>query len=357
MKWIKTTGLAAVVVSMLALGVGTAEAQYTPVLTVTASGPNVTIEWTPITGALGYTLQAGTAPGSANIASINLPPSITRVEVGAPDGVYYLRVRAFAGALVGPFSNEAVVTVGGTACTTPPGAPSATFTVSGPSVTVNWGGVANVLGYQVQFSRGPGTTELAHVVGAGTTAFTQYIPLLGTFYARVIAGNNCGLTPSNEVSFAITDLNGSGPRTPDPAPGQLLPFPAYGHAVALAVAQQYPGDLGNACGSRTYLYRLVNALRRHDSRWGLNWKRGHAGSLSTDIVTYNGTDKPDNSADRIYLVDVVHAICDGNGFNWDWEHTTAQTWAARGSSECGTEWCAKWTIDPYLAAGFPPDPK
>ncbi|MGH9175831.1 MAG: hypothetical protein ACRD1H_15815, partial [Vicinamibacterales bacterium] len=184
-----------------------------------------------------------------------------------------------------------------------------------------------------------------------------YIPMIGTFYARVTAANQCGIVTGNEVTFAITDLNGAGPRTPDPPPGQMLELPGYGHGVALGVAQAYPGDLSRACTSRTYLYRLVNALRKYDSRWGLNYKRGHVGSLSTDIVTYNGTAEPDNGADHIYLVDVVSAICASNKFSWNWRETTEKTWAARGSSACGTEWCARWTIDPYLAAGFPPDPK
>ena len=47
MKWIKTTGLVAVALSMLALSAGTAEAQYTPTLTLTANGSTVTIEVDP----------------------------------------------------------------------------------------------------------------------------------------------------------------------------------------------------------------------------------------------------------------------------------------------------------------------
>jgi hypothetical protein len=354
MKWIKTTGRVAIVFSMLALGAGAAEAQFAPTLTATASGSTVTIQWTPIAGATGYTIQAGTSPTSANIASVNLPATITRVVVNAPDGTYYLAVRAFAGNIVGPFSNIVNVTVGAAACSTQPAAPVVTPTVTGPSVTLNWAPVANALGYRVQISRSPGTTELERDMTAATTSFTQYIPMLGTFYARVVAGNLCGLTPSAEVSFSITSLAGAGPRTPDPAPGQMLPLPGYGHSVALLVAQQYPGDLARACSSRTYLYRLLYALRKRDSRWGLNYKRGWTGSLSTDIITYNGTDEPDNGADHIYLVDVVSSICEANRFSWNWQETTYKTWDAAGSSACGTHWCAKWTIDPYLAAGFPP---
>ena len=351
MKWIKTTGLVAVALSMLALSAGTAEAQYTPTLTLTVNGSAVTIEVSPIAGAHGYTIQAGTSPTSANIGTVNIPASITKGVVTVPDGTYYLRVRAFAGSLQGPWSSVASVTVGG--CSTAPLPPVATFTVAGPSVTVNWDAVG-ASAYAVDFGLTPGAYIHRQVVGAGTTSFTQYVPQLGTFYARVVAGNVCGQSASNEVAFTITDLNGGGYRTPDPAPGQMLPIPSYGESVAEGVANQYPGDLRNACGSRMYLYRLVNALRKRDSRWGLNWKRGWNGSLSTDIVTYNGTNLPDNQASKIYLVDVVSGICESNGFAWNWHETTEKTWAARGSSECGSEWCAKWTIDPYLAAGFPP---
>lgn len=352
MKWIKTTGFVAVALSMLALSAGTAEAQYTPTLTLTANGSAVTIEWTPIVGAQGYTIQAGTSPTSANIGTISVPASITKGVVTVADGTYYLRVRAFAGSLQGPWSSVASVTVGG--CSTPPLAPVATFTVAGPSVTVNWGAVG-ASAYAVDFGLTPGAYLLRQVVGGGTTSFTQYVPQLGTFYARVVAGNVCGQSASNEVAFTITDLNGGGYRTPDPPPGQLLPMPSYGESVAEAVANQYPGDLHNACGSRMYLYRLVNALRKRDTRWGLNWKRGYVGAeMSRDVVTYNPMAVPDNSAKRLYLVDVVSGICESNGFSWNWEETTHKTWDAGQAGLCGNEWCAKWTIDPYLAAGFPP---
>ena len=357
MKWIKTAGLVAVALPMLALSAQTAEAQYTPTLTATANGSSVTIEWTAIAGAQGYTIQAGTSPTSA-ITTVDLPAAITRLFIpSVPDGTYYLRVRAFAGSLQGPYSEVVSVTVGG--CTAPPAAPVATFTVEGPSVTISWNAV-NAIGYRVDFGRAPGITELPQVVAAGTTSFTQYVPWLGTYYARVVAGNACGLAISNEVAFSIITLTGNGPREPDPAPGQLLPMPAYGEAVAASVAAQYPGDLANVCNNPRYLYRLVHALRKRDSRWGLNWKRGYIGhEMSRDIVTYNPGAVADNNAQRLYLVDVVHAICERNGFDWNWEETTEKTWDAGQAGLCapGNAWCAAWTIDPYLAAGFPPYPR
>jgi hypothetical protein len=34
---------------------------------------------------------------------------------------------------------------------------------------------------------------------------------------------------------------------------------------------------------------------------------------------------------------------------------TDVTWEQRGNPICGTTFCARWTIDRYLAAGFPAD--
>ena len=226
MKWIKTTGLVTVALSMLAASAGTAEAQYTPTLTATVNGSTVTIAWTPIAGAQGYTILAGTNPTSANIATVNLPASVTGGVLNAPNGTYYLRVRAYGSGLAGPLSNLATVVVGAAACATPPAAPVVTPTVAGPSATLSWPAVGGALGYRIQFSRSPGTTELQRDVTAATTSFTQYIPMLGTFYARVIAGSACGLTPSAEVAFTVTSLAGAGPRRQTQRRGRCFRCPA-----------------------------------------------------------------------------------------------------------------------------------
>ena len=357
MKWMKKTTLAAVALSILALGAEQAAAQppYTPTLSVSVNGSNVTIQWTTVNEAQGYNLVASYASGGADI-SVNLPASVNVVSVGAPNGVYYIRVRALAGPYAGPWSNEgvAVVPSGGGGCT-PPAPPTATVQVNGPSVTIGWNTVG-AAAYQVQYSRFSGGNELAFTLGGGTLSHNYYIPMLGTFYARVVAGNACGeLATSNEVAFTITDLVGNGPRTPDPPPGQLLPMPAYGEAIAYQASIVYAADRAQACSNRTYLYKLVRELRRYDSRWGLNWKRGHFGSLSTDIVTYNPTATPEASAKQIYVVDVVSAICEANAHTWDWEGPTERTWDAGqdGNPLCANEWCAAWTLQPYLDAGYP----
>lgn len=359
MKWIKMTGLTAVAMSILALSAEQAAAQppYTPTLSAAVNGNVVTIQWTPVNEAQGYTIQAGYAPGSP-VITVTLPASQTAVVINpAPNGVYYLRVAAVAGPYTGPWSNEVAVVVpggGGGGCTPP--ALTAGAQVNGPVVNIGWSAVPGAIGYQVEYSRYPGVTELAIQRDASTLTHQQYIPMLGTFYARVMTANSCGQTAiSNEVAFTITDLTGNGPRTPDPPPGQLLPMPGYAPGLVAQLSQAYAFDRSQACANRNYLYKVVRELRKYDSRWGLNWKRGWAGSLSTDIITYNPTAVPDAVAQQIYVVDVIHAICESNGHTWDWEGPTDRTWDAgqSGNPLCGNAWCAAWTIDPYLAAGYP----
>jgi len=344
MKWTRIAGFPLLMfVILLRPQAASAQSQYQPVLNVTAAGSSVTIQWTPIAGAQGYNIQVGTAAGASNIGSINLPSLITRIVVAAPTGTYFLRVRAFAGSLLGPFSNEASITVG-TSCVPPP-APTASAAVTGANVTVNWNAVTNVLGYRVEFGQTPGTTALVQNVLPTTTSFTQSSPVVGTFVARVVAGNSCGTSTSNEVSFTIGG-GGSGPRTPDPPPGQRLPMPGYGPAVAQAVANAYRGDLNRSCreagGNNIWLFRLVQALRQQDSRWGLNWKRQVFGDMSQDIVTYNYGAGQDEDTRNVYAIDVIVGHC-GPSPNWNWHDVTDPNGAG-----------ARWTLLPYLAAGFPP---
>jgi hypothetical protein len=349
MKLTKTTGMVAV--ALLALCAAEAAAQA-PALSVSANGPTVTITWTAVPGATGYNLVVS----GALTANVNLPASITNIVVNAPPGAYNLQVRGTAAGQAGPFSNTASVTVGGTApapCQAT--APSITTAVNGGVVTVSWGAVPGATGYAVQFSRVAGGTEL--VQQTTQTAYVQFVGMMGTFYTRVVALTPCGNATSTEAAFTITTLVGNLPRTPDPAAGQLLPVPNYLQEVVTAMASQYPGDLRNSCaetgGNNVWMFRVVNALRQRDSRWGMNQKRGNQG-LSQDIATYNGTAVPDQQAQQIYLFDIVSGHCGGNpGPNWT--DVTAGTWQAgqARTSGCANAWCALWYIpQQYFQVGF-----
>ena len=437
----KATRVYAVALSLVAVLATVANAQTAPTLTATANGVQVTINWNNIPGALGYQLEVGTTAGGSQVGVIQLPASIQRpIVVNAPPATYFLRVKGLAVGIVGPASNEVSVTSGAAACTTI-APPSLASSVNGPNATFTWNAVGGAGGYQLQFGTAPGRTDLAHQLGANVTSYTQNVPFTGTFYARVVAGNACGLTAvSNEraftignacatlnpalsasvqggmvtfawsgvtgatgaaielsrfngqseasepinaaaasyqryiplegtfyarivaqtpcgvtassyIPFTVTNPNVGGPRTADPAPGTRLPLPGYGREVVQNMANAYRGDLYASCGGSTWMFRVLQELRRRDSRWGLNWKRGHVGDMSHDIISYNYTARPDNLNPEIYLVDVIGGHC-GPSPDWNWQDVTAFT--PRFSSECAAAGCSSWTIDPYRRQGLVP---
>jgi hypothetical protein len=251
--------------------------------------------------------------------------------------------------LSGPFSNTVTVTVGAPGPCGQIGNIVATTTTQGGSVQVNWNDVPSAIGYRIEFSRFPGSTEVMYTRPAGTHSFTLYVGMLGTFYVRVVTGNGCSTSTSNEIEFRIEQLGGSGPRTPDPPPGQILPLPGYGPAVAQSIANAFRGELHNSCtehgGNNAWLFRVVFALRQLDSRWGLNWKRGNFGDMSQDVVAYNYGSGADEGTTDVYIIDVIGGHCGGNP-DWNWQD---QTGATRDAGSIG-----RWTLHPYLRF-LPPD--
>ncbi len=324
-----------------------------PTVTATASGNTITIDVALPPGTLSYTLAAGTSPGNYNIRVVpQVPATLTHFVFNVPNGTYY--IRAAVGSAI---SNEVQVTAGAAPCTAAPVPPVLTASVANSAVTLNWDAHAAATGYEIGWSRYPGVTEFGD--GAATNSITRYAPYIGTFYARVRTRTACGTSAfSNEVTISVTSLGiGGGPRTADPPPGQLLEMPSYALAVVQQIARQYPGDLaahsGGACkANNTWLFKLVRELRKKDSRWGLNWKRGYPGVFSTDIVTFNPGAVPDVGATEIYLADVLSGECESNIPVFNWRAVTTETWNAGRAGLCANRYCAMWTLDPYIAAGF-----
>jgi hypothetical protein len=90
-------------------------------LTATSQGSTVVLTWQPpASGApTSYVVQAGSAPGGANLANFDTgSTALTLTASNVPAGLYYVRVYGKASgcaapALLGPSSNEALLTVGG----------------------------------------------------------------------------------------------------------------------------------------------------------------------------------------------------------------------------------------------------
>lgn len=83
-------------------------------LTATVNGRLVLLSWTiPSTadGPTSFVLEAGSATGLANIASIVIDAAVSTVAVQAPPGQYFVRLRGRNPCGTGPVSNEIVITV------------------------------------------------------------------------------------------------------------------------------------------------------------------------------------------------------------------------------------------------------
>jgi predicted phage tail protein len=181
-------------------------------LVATVIGNSVTLTWkaavssTPVF----FVIEAGSTPGAANLASLRFPGSPFSTS-GVASGTYYVRVRAtslLTSATSAP-SNEAILVVGGAACTTAPNAPSGlTSAASGGTVTLTWnppsGGCA-VTSYVLQAGSAAGLSNLANS-NTGNTATSFIAPGVGvgTYFVRILAANTYGQSAaSNESTLVV----------------------------------------------------------------------------------------------------------------------------------------------------------
>lgn len=96
----------------LAVGLGCELPAAPPAFWATAAASSVSMEWdAPGGSANGYVIEAGLAPGLANLATLTTNGPATAFSTAAPTGVYHVRVRARNACGTGPASNEAVVAV------------------------------------------------------------------------------------------------------------------------------------------------------------------------------------------------------------------------------------------------------
>ena len=175
----------------------------------TASGSSVFLAWmTPAVGPspITYILEAGSAPGSANLANLATGSTATTFSAsGVGSGTYYVRVRGANPYGVGPASPEATVVVG-SSCTGPPSTPTGfSHSVAGQTVTLTWNASAGATSYVLEGGSTPGSSNLA-VLDTGNVNTGLVVPGVGpgTYFVRVRARNVCGLSgPSNETTVLV----------------------------------------------------------------------------------------------------------------------------------------------------------
>ena len=81
-------------------------------LVASVSNQSVTLAWgAPSGSVVEYVIEAGSSPGSSNVASLPTGSASTVLAATAPPGTYYVRVRARNGCGTGGASNEVVVMV------------------------------------------------------------------------------------------------------------------------------------------------------------------------------------------------------------------------------------------------------
>ena len=314
-------------------------------LQAAVAGNTVNFTATAPAGATGLLLAAGLAPGQT-LAVLPVPLSGQVSVPGVAPGTYYARMHAVnAGGTSSP-SNEVQVSVSA-ACSAPP-APSMSVQVNGSTVGLSWTPSPGAAAYQLAVSFSPGGPAAYQMTfpGSQTAAAFPGVPS-GTYYARITAGNNCGANTSPSVTIVVASTGGTGNRTPNPpapTPPNYIPLPNRA-AVVDEIARLYPNELRNSCretgGNNTWLFRLVERLRREDTRWGLNWKRANVGDMSQDVITYNYGPEADEGTLFVHAVDVIGGHCGSNpGPTWN---DVTVLWSTG----------ARWTLQPYLQAGFP----
>lgn len=253
-------------------------------LTGSVSNETVMFTWSQPPGetVLSYQIEAGSAPGLANLASISTGTTATSYAVsGVPAGQYYVRVRAVNASGASGTSNEIVVIVGANGCTAPEKPILRLVSSSGGLVSLAWSvSVFNIRSYILQAGSVPGSADLANfdLGNAGLQFSTTGVPP-GTYYVRVIGRNSCGLGPaSNELVINMASSGGgaglfvelndclrlSAPAEVTPLPSIHSCYPPPGTVRSVRVDGATVGSLTDRCAGQ-WLFDISPG--RHTVAW------------------------------------------------------------------------------------------
>jgi hypothetical protein len=161
---------------------------------IVTGGTAIAMHWrpSPVGGEpTGYVVEAGTAPGAANLGT--LPTSDPSFSFfGVPPGRYFLRVRALNAFGSSPASPEIAVVFGNVTCGTVPLPVTAGASVVGGTVAISWPDAVGANGtYTLVAGTGPGLSNIA-TFGTGATRQLVVNAPPGVYYVRVVADSPCG---------------------------------------------------------------------------------------------------------------------------------------------------------------------
>jgi hypothetical protein len=190
-----------VILGLLLTATG-ASAQSPSGLTSTVTGTTVTLNWSAVSGASGYIVEAALVPGGLPVAT--LPVSTNSLTVpNVPSGNYYVRVRAVSGGAPSGPSNEVLVSVS-SGCPGPPLPPALAVRSTGLQASASWqssGGCAPT-SYTLFVGSGPGLSDITVVNAGGQLGLSATAPP-GNYYARVVGTNQYGSAVSEELLLRV----------------------------------------------------------------------------------------------------------------------------------------------------------
>ena len=172
-------------------------------LTGSVSGFTATVRWQPGAAptATSYVVEAGTAPGAANVGRFSVGAA-TEVSGTLPAGTYYVRVYGVDEEGESVASNEVVLQVP-TGLTLPSAPGTLTSAVSGSVVSLSWGAATGATSYVIDAGSVSGAADIGSFPMGGATSFSGPAPP-GTYFVRIRGVNAAGAgPPSNEVVVTV----------------------------------------------------------------------------------------------------------------------------------------------------------
>lgn len=199
-------------VMAIALAMGSTTADGGAAAAAAAAGASVTLAWdAPSGGALSYVIEAGSAPGLADLAALDTgsPDTVFHLD-GVPDGTYFVRVRARNVTGVGDASDEiviqvhqGVVSLASGPCSAPLPPTGLTATVNGAAIALRWQESQGAQSYQLEAGSAPGANDLFNG-DIGNLRALEAVVAPGRYSVRVRARNNCGVSaPSIELMIQV----------------------------------------------------------------------------------------------------------------------------------------------------------
>lgn len=172
-------------------------------VTGSVSGFAATVRWQPgpSPAATSYVVEAGTAPGAANVGRFSVGAA-TEVSGTLPAGTYYVRVYGVDEEGESVPSDEVVLQV--PTGLTLPGVPGTlTSAVTGSVVSLSWGTATGATSYVIEAGSVSGAADIGAFPMGAATSFSGAVPP-GTYFVRIRGVNAAGAgPPSNEVVVAV----------------------------------------------------------------------------------------------------------------------------------------------------------